>query len=65
MNKAYEVFSLVTGVAAVITIVFFLLTEKGCIVMFEPIWWIRIPEIIIGFIVSPYYLLRLNEVIQK
>jgi len=65
MNKFYELFSLAVGVSAIFAIVFYLLTEGGCVIMFEPIWWIRIPEILIGFIVTPYYLIKLWKVARK
>jgi len=66
MNKFYEVFSLVAGVAAVITLTYFLLTgESRCLYFLEPYWFIRIPEIIIGFIVLPYYIIKFKEVMQK
>ncbi len=57
-KRIYEIFSLIVGVSAVITLTFFLITSPyKCIIPFEPINYIRIPEIIIGLSVLPYYAL--------
>ncbi len=58
----YERFSLIVGFTAAITITFFLATSYGrCIILFEPIWWIRIPEIIIGIFIAPYYFKKIFD----
>jgi len=47
--RKIELFGLVIGLAAVIVLTFFMITNMDiCIKPFEPIIWIRIPEIIMG-----------------
>jgi hypothetical protein len=56
IKALYEIFSLISGVGATLTITFFLLTSwPHCIILFESYWFIRIPEIIIGLTICPYY----------
>ena len=62
IKRLYEIYSLVIGFAAIITLVFFLITSPGyCFILFEPLWFIRIPEIIIGISVFPYYLKKIYK----
>ena len=66
MNKAYEVISLVAGLSAVATLVFFLIQSPyHCIIPMEPIWWIRYPEIVLGLLVMPFYINQLIKLIKK
>lgn len=59
-KEVYNLYCLSMGFAAVITITYFLIRSPyDCIIMFEPIWWIRSPEILIGFSVAPYYFSKL------
>ena len=56
----YNLYCLSVGFAAVITITYFLIRSPyKCVVMFESIWWIRYPEILIGFSIVPFYLNKL------
>ena len=59
MRKIIEAFSLIVGLSAIITIVYYLITDSStCFLPYEPILWIRIPEIIIG-IIAIFLLLRM------
>jgi len=65
MNKL-KLFSLATGLSAIIVIVYFLLVNPGrAIYLTEAIWWIRIPEIIIGFIAIPILISMIKEEINN
>lgn len=57
LKEFYEVYSLVVGFGAAMTISYFLILDRmdHCICLMEPIWWVRIPEIIMGISVIPYY----------
>jgi len=60
VKKFYEMFSLIVGVSAVLTLTFFMIKSPyRCIIPFEPNPFIRIPEIIIGLVVLPYYFKKL------
>lgn len=64
IKKIYERFSLVFGFASVLTLTFFLIRSPyRCIIPFEPNPFIRIPEIIIGLIIIPYYLIKLFKIV--
>jgi len=54
-----EITALVSGLSAVVVITYFLIRHPyKCIIPFEPIIWIRIPEIIFGFF-SIYFLIKI------
>lgn len=54
--ELYEIFSLLVGISAIITLIFFMIVNmKDHIVILEPNPYIRYTEIIIGFFVFPYY----------
>ena len=57
LKKFYEEISLVYGLAVVIMLTMFLTFDglQHCIILLEPNPYIRIPEIILGIIVLPYY----------
>jgi len=62
----FEMFGLICGFSAIITILFFLISDWGKPIYFlEPYLWIRIPEIIIGFISSLIILLMIREKINE
>ena len=49
MKKLIEIFAMVISMGAVIVIlVNFLIFPDRAMIFVEPIWWIRIPEIILG-----------------
>ena len=53
--KVFEVTSLFIGLGAVITLVFFLITNGDVTLrLYEPIWWIRFPEIVFGLFTSVF-----------
>ena len=59
-KKTYEVFSLMVGFAAILILTIYLILDiRDCLIIFEDWWFIRIPEIIIGISVIPYYLLKI------
>lgn len=59
-KKIYKIYRLTFGVSAVITLTYFLIRFPfSCIAPFEPNPFIRIPEIIIGLSILPYYIKEL------
>ena len=66
LKQFYEIFSLMVGFSAVLTLIYFLIRSPyKCTILFEPIPYIRIPEIIIGLIVLPYYFGEFNKIIKN
>jgi len=58
--KFYEIYSLIVGFGAILTILFFLIYDREhCIILLEPKLYIRIPEIIMGISTIPYYFKKL------
>ena len=50
MNRV-DLFGVIVGLSAVISILFYLIFKfDQCLWFMEPLWYIRIPEIIIGLI---------------
>lgn len=59
-KKGYEIFSLMVGLAAIVILLLYLILDfRRCLVIFEDWWFIRIPEIIIGISVIPYYIKKI------
>ena len=59
-KKIYEPICLVWGVCAIGILTFYLIKGGGyCIILMEPIWYIRTPEIILGIISIPYYIKKI------
>ena len=53
MKKTAKLFGLSIGLSAVLVLTFFMIKiPYVCIIPFEPIPWIRIPEIIMGIVAS-------------
>lgn len=68
MNKIYEIYSLIVGLSAILTFIYFFTINmffgvEYCI--FEPIWIISILEYLIGLSVLPYYFKRFLEINKK
>ena len=62
ITKIYEKICLVVGFAAIIVLIGFLINFWGYhFFITEPLWFIRIPEIILGIIAIPYYLKKIYE----
>ena len=62
IKEIYEKVCLTWGICAMSILTFYLITGGGyCIILMEPIWYIRIPEIILGIIAIPYYLKKIYE----
>jgi len=56
----YESICLLWGVSVILMVTFFLFTSwEYCIIIMEPLWFIRIPEVILGIISIPYYLKKI------
>lgn len=59
-KKIYEIFSLMIGLAAILILTIYLILDiRNCLIIFEDWWFIRIPEIIIGISVIPYYIKKI------
>lgn len=62
MNKYLELFSLIVGLSAILTILFYLITAYNLSIYFlEPMWFIRIPEIIIGIFTIFFLLIMIKQ----
>ena len=62
ITKKLELLALAIGLGASATITFFLLNYPAkCIIPFEPILWIRIPEIILGLFSIIFLIKIINE----
>lgn len=60
ITKIYEEICLIWGLSVIILLTFFLTTDWGyCIILMEPAWYIRTPEIILGIIAIPYYVKKI------
>ena len=60
LKELYEKICLIWGISVILILTFFLTTGwKYCIILMEPRWYIRIPEIILGVIAIPYYLKKI------
>lgn len=61
-SKMYELFCLSFGLGAVLTFTFFLITKYPYPIIFtEPYFSIRLPEVLIGIFITPYYIKKLNN----
>ncbi len=59
-EKEYEVFSLSVGFAAILILTIYLILDiRICLIIFEDWWFIRIPEIIMGILATPYYIKKI------
>lgn len=60
LKRLYEIICLIWGFSNVAVVTFFLVFSfDSCVIFFESYWFIRIPEIIIGISVLPYYLKKI------
>ena len=60
IKSYYEPVCLVWGVSTILIVTFFLaLDPDKCIIFMEPLWYIRIPEVILGIISIPYYIKKI------
>jgi len=60
IKSYYEPICLIWGISTIGIVTFFLITDYNyCIGFMEPLWYIRIPEVILGIISIPYYLKKI------
>ena len=65
MNKL-KIFNLAAGIGAIFSLVFYMIVNlNNPTYIIEPVWWIRIPEIIIGLISMPILIKIILEEIRK
>ena len=58
--------ALAFGIAAMVTIIYYLITDSAtCFLPYEPILWIRIPEIIIGIICIIVLAMMIKNLLKK
>jgi len=66
IKKSLELVALAFGIAAMVTIIYYLITKSTtCFLPYEPILWIRIPEIIIGIICIIVLAMMIKNLLKK
>lgn len=61
----FEILALIVGLSAVILFTSYLLTDyQACIIIVEPVVWIRLTEVFMGIVAVPFLLNLINSKIK-